>query len=108
MNPMTMPGKLVRDRIPEIVRASGRSPLVRQLGDDERLPALLDKLQEEVDELRAATTVEDRTEEMADVLEVLGAIATELGLAWLTVEATAATKRDERGGFQDGLWMELP
>ena len=104
---MAMPGKLVRDRIPEIVRASGRSPLVRQLGDDERLLALLDKLQEEADELRAATTVEDRTEEMADVLEVLGAIATELGLDWSAVEATAATKRDERGGFQDGLWMEL-
>jgi predicted house-cleaning noncanonical NTP pyrophosphatase (MazG superfamily) len=105
---MAMPGKLVRDRIPDIVRASGRSPLVRQLGDDELLPALLDKLQEEVDELREATTVADRTEEMADVLEVLGAIATDLGLDWSAVEVAAATKRDERGGFQDGLWMELP
>lgn len=105
---MTMPGKLVRDRIPEIVRASGRDPLVRQLDRDHRLPALLDKLQEEVDELRAAATVTDRTEEIADVFEVLAAIAADLGLAWSAVEAVATTKREERGGFYDGLWMELP
>lgn len=105
---MTMSGKLVRDRIPEIVRASGRSPLVRQLDGDERLPALLEKLQEEVDELRAAATATDRVEEMADVFEVLGAIASELGLEWPAVEAVATAKREERGGFTDGLWMELP
>jgi len=104
---MTMPGKLVRDRIPEIVRASGRTPLVRQLEADERLVALLDKLQEEVDELRDAATIADRTEEMADVFEVLLALAADLGLDWSTVETVATTKRDERGGFTDGLWMEL-
>ena len=45
-------GKLVRDRIPEIVAAEGGQQNVRVLDDDEYARALLDKLVEEVNELR--------------------------------------------------------
>ena len=47
-------GKLVRDRIPEIIAAEGKTPTVRILNDQEYEAALLDKLCEEVAELRAA------------------------------------------------------
>lgn len=46
--------KLVRDRIPEIIRAEGKNPQVRQVCGDELLRFLKKKLQEEVDELLAA------------------------------------------------------
>ena len=48
-------GKLVRDRIPAIIEASGRVATVRVLGDEDYDVALFDKLIEEVDELRDAT-----------------------------------------------------
>lgn len=48
--------KLVRDRIPELIRASGRTPVIRTLSDDEYWAALDAKLDEEVVELRAADT----------------------------------------------------
>ena len=68
-------GKLVRDNIPEMIRASGRVPSVKTLGIDAFKTALRDKLIEETSELRAA---EDRSKiltEAADVLEVLTAFA---------------------------------
>jgi predicted house-cleaning noncanonical NTP pyrophosphatase (MazG superfamily) len=42
-------GKLVRDRIPEIIRADGRSVQTRMLGDAAYCTALLDKLVEDVE-----------------------------------------------------------
>jgi hypothetical protein len=50
-------GKLVRDKIPDMIRASGRTPHVRTLSTAEYRTALLDKLCEEVAELSAAATV---------------------------------------------------
>ena len=47
-------GKFVRDRIPEINESTGGQPTTRVLESAERLPALLLKLREESDELRAA------------------------------------------------------
>jgi predicted house-cleaning noncanonical NTP pyrophosphatase (MazG superfamily) len=42
--------KLVRDRIPEIIEASGRKPVVEVLGQEEYVRELRRKLQEEVQE----------------------------------------------------------
>ena len=64
------PGKLVRDRIPEIIRASGADPVVRTLTGEELIAALFDKLAEEASELREAGPL-DAAEEMADVMEVV-------------------------------------
>ena len=107
MAQMDAEGKLVRDRIPEIIEAAGGQPSTRVLDQAERLPALLMKLQEESDELRAAASPAAQSEELADVLEVLKAIASELGQPWNEIEATAAEKRAERGGFEAGIWLEL-
>ena len=104
---MDAPGKLVRDRIPEIIESAGGQPTTRMLEPAERLPALLLKLQEESDELRAAASPAEQGEELADVLEVLKAIASELGQPWDEIETTAAEKRAERGGFEAGIWLEL-
>src|SRR5690606_342167 len=68
-------GKLVRDKIPEFIRASGRTPHVSALSPSAYREALIDKLREEAAELQAAQTGEALLEEAADVLEVLAAIA---------------------------------
>jgi len=97
-------GKLVRDRIPEIIRESGGVPSVAVLRGDALLQALFDKLYEEADELRAADA-ENRVEELADVLEVLQAIADNLGLEMSELVEIADAKKLLRGGFEHGFFL---
>ena len=61
--------------------------------------ALLDKLQEEVGELREAVIKDDVQEEVADVLEVLRSLATAAGLDWEEIEAFREAKRKRKGSF---------
>jgi predicted house-cleaning noncanonical NTP pyrophosphatase (MazG superfamily) len=98
-------GKLVRDRIPEIIVAAGGTPRVRELDDEEYDAALLDKLREEVDELRAAPA-EHRLEEAADVYEVLLALLARQSLGAEALAAAAHSKRRDRGGFEKRLWWD--
>jgi predicted house-cleaning noncanonical NTP pyrophosphatase (MazG superfamily) len=97
-------GKLVRDRIPEIIRSAGGSPTVSALGGEELLNALFAKLLEEATELRNANG-ENRVEELADVFEVILAIADNFDIEISDVERAAATKRAARGGFRSGLFL---
>lgn len=97
-------GKLVRDGIPDIMRASGVEPIVHTLQEPEVLDALFAKLAEEAEELRSAPDAE-RLEELADLFEVVRAIANHLGIELQAVEREAARKRHERGGFSKGLWL---
>jgi predicted house-cleaning noncanonical NTP pyrophosphatase (MazG superfamily) len=99
-------GKLVRDRIPDIIRASGRTPRVMTMRPDAYRRALLDKLREEVAELAAAPTTEELLEEVADVLEVLTAIAVEHGAGLATIGDIARAKRNEGGSFDRRFWLD--
>ena len=98
-------GKLVRDRIPEIIRAEGREPVTRVLTLNEYETELHAKLAEEAAELLVAPA-DDRLEEMADVYEVLSAMAAHHGFTMRDVALTAADKLSARGGFGDRLWLE--
>ena len=100
-------GKLVRDGIPDIIRADGGNPQVVILDGDNYTVSLRSKLLEEVEELLSAPP-EKRIEEIADVVEVLYAIAEDLGLDWDTVQAERLRKRCERGGFEGRVWLKEP
>ena len=97
--------KLVRDRIPEIIRAEGRACSTRTLTESEYRAALLHKLVEEATEARDAPPAE-LVNELADVLEVLDALTAAFGLTRADIEAEQARKREERGGFAGRLWWE--
>jgi predicted house-cleaning noncanonical NTP pyrophosphatase (MazG superfamily) len=97
--------KLVRDGIPRIIEADGGKPVTRVLDQAGYLAALRAKLLEEAEEAQAAPDRQLRAE-LADVLEVLRALATAHGLNWEDVEAEAARKRDERGGFDQRIFLE--
>lgn len=99
-------GKLVRDRIPEIIESNGDFPVSRQLTDEEYVPALLSKLLKEGQELALAGSRQERLEEAADVYEVLAAIAGVDGFSLAEVEAAAVQKRTDRGGFQNKIWLD--
>ena len=78
--------------------------MVTLIAQELHLEALMLKLREECAELVDATPAE-LLEEVADVLEVLRGIALASGATWEEVEALAAAKRDERGGFVQGVWL---
>lgn len=89
-------GKLVRDKIPQIILADGKKPLIRVLDEEEYLKELDRKLNEEVAEYQADKSVE----EMADVLEVLFAICEARGHSVEELMELRKTKREQRGGFK--------
>ncbi|GAA3572013.1 nucleoside triphosphate pyrophosphohydrolase [Nonomuraea rosea] len=97
-------GKLVRDKIPDIIRQDGREPAVTVLGEAEYRAALVAKLFEEATEVSEASPMEV-AEEIADVYEVLRALAAANRYEWAAIEKTAKAKREERGGFQDRLYL---
>jgi predicted house-cleaning noncanonical NTP pyrophosphatase (MazG superfamily) len=98
-------GKLVRDRMPEIIESDGKVPIVRVLDEIDVVPALITKLAEEAEELRTAGSG-DRLGELADLREVLSALTTALGFSHEQVYKAAEQKRDARGGFDRRLWLE--
>lgn len=98
-------GKLVRDLIPDIISASGRVPSTRILDAEEYRNALFDKLFEEGRELRDAAD-DDKAEELADVYEVVRALATDLGITMTKLDEVASEKRGSRGGFGGRVWLD--
>lgn len=93
--------KLVRDRIPEIIRAGGHEPTTRILDDKEYFQELLKKLDEEVAEFKADLSVE----ELADVQEVILALADAIADRE-TLENVRAEKAEKRGAFKDRIFLE--
>ncbi len=93
--------KLVRDRIPDIIRAAGKTPVVRTIADaDEMKRRLIDKLAEEMQEYKESGSVE----EIADIMEVLQALTEKVhGLKWEDVREIQGRKWEERGGFDAGI-----
>ncbi|MZP30418.1 phosphoribosyl-ATP pyrophosphohydrolase [Heliobacterium undosum] len=91
--------KLVRDLIPQIILRAGKYPETRVADDAEYRELLLAKLQEEMQEYLASGS----PEELADILEVLIALAESDGLSWAEIEALADQKREERGAFRDKI-----
>lgn len=99
---MKIYNKLVRDKIPEIIEADGKTCKTRILSEEEYIAALEEKLNEEVAEYQADKTLE----EMADVLEVLHAICVARGYSLEDLEKVRVKKAEERGGFWERIFLE--
>ena len=99
-HPAPATGKLVRDRIPEIIRAEGQEPAVHTAGPAEYATRLRDKLGEEVAEFLAS---EGDPVELADILEVVYALAADGGTGRDELEALRAGKAKRYGAFRQRL-----
>ena len=93
-------GKLVRDKIPQIIMSDGKIPIARTLSEEEYLTELDRKLDEEVAEYQADKSLE----EMADVLEVLFAICEARGHSVDELMKVRDEKRENRGGFKEKIF----
>ncbi|WP_232688249.1 nucleoside triphosphate pyrophosphohydrolase [Halobacterium zhouii] len=94
--------KLVRDRIPEVVREDGETPVVREVSGEEYRDYLAAKLVEEAEEYAESRDVD----ELADVLEVVDAIAATHDVGAGELPQRQAAKASKRGRFEDGVVLE--
>ncbi|MUV37646.1 uncharacterized protein JNUCC1_01452 [Lentibacillus sp. JNUCC-1] len=88
--------KLVRDRIPEIIKNSGKQLKTKTLSEDRYIEELKKKLNEEVAEYQEAATDGRALEELADILELMHALTHQHGATIKEVEQIRTKKADER------------
>lgn len=93
--------KLVRDRIPEIIEASGKICKTEILNDEEYLRMIDTKLDEELAEYHKDQNIE----ELADLMEVIYAAAAARGYTLEELERVRAQKAANRGGFQKKILL---
>lgn len=94
--------KLVRDKIPDIIRSKGREPVMHVATEEEYHEKLNQKLQEEVNEYLHG----EKAEELADILEVVEALAAEKHVTMDELAAIKKKKFEERGGFAQKIILE--
>ncbi|MBD1911948.1 MULTISPECIES: nucleoside triphosphate pyrophosphohydrolase [unclassified Leptolyngbya] len=100
--------KLVRDRIPDLIRAAGKTCDTEVLSETDYRQALRAKLIEEAQEVATAQD-EDLITELADVQEVLMALMAAYKISPETVRKTQMLRREARGSFRQRirlLWTD--
>ena len=99
--------KLVRDKVCEVMadRGIAKSSKFRYAKGKEYQTYLFAKLMEECAEVIGANTAEQRAEEIADVREVLHAIAYLEGIEPHVIEMAQNEKFKDKGGFTKGIVM---
>ena len=94
--------KLVRDRIPEIIQADGKTCVCDVLSDEDYLRLLDQKLNEELAEYQESKS----QEELADLFEDMRAVVKARGWTMEKLEQVRADKADRRGGFEKKILLK--
>lgn len=94
--------KLVRDNIPDICLANNQNPKYRALNDKDYKSALKKKLKEETKEYIRS----DNLEELADILEVVDAIAVSQGSSMDEILRIKESKANINGKFDRKYYLE--
>ena len=93
--------KAIRDKVPEIIESSGASCLVDILDDEKFLDELVFKLEEEIEEFKESTSIE----ELCDLIEIAFRIAELNGVSNEDFEKMREKKNLERGKFAKNLFL---
>lgn len=94
--------KLVRDNIPEIIHKNGKSVQFRSLSASEFSEYLHRKLDEEVAEFHETPSLE----ELADITEVIYALAETHGYSVFDLGRMRRRKLFEKGGYVKRICLE--
>lgn len=94
--------KLVRDKIPAIIKAAGKECEIETLSNDKYLEMIDAKLDEELAEYHK----DQNLEELADLLEVIHAATKARGYTIEQLEDLRRKKADERGGFESRAFLK--
>jgi predicted house-cleaning noncanonical NTP pyrophosphatase (MazG superfamily) len=96
-------GKIVRDKIPARIAQRKEAEVTRKLPENIQKNYLISKLLEEALEVRNAETRNEKTLELADLVEIVRALARLDGISIEEVVKAADEKRTKAGGFDEGL-----
>ncbi len=94
--------KLVRDRIPEIIRSTGGNPKTHRAGAAEYKKKLTQKLVEEAMEYGQSRD----PEELADLLEVLRSLCAANKTTFTKIEQIRVAKAKARGSFSKRIILD--
>jgi predicted house-cleaning noncanonical NTP pyrophosphatase (MazG superfamily) len=97
--------KLVRDGIPEVIENTGKEFFTRILNETEYIEQLKKKAYEELEEYVNTDNKVDAIEELADLLEIIHALAKYHGSSIAEVEEVRKQKAEKRGGFKDKIFL---
>ena len=93
--------KLVRDKVPELIKESGRQYKIKKLDDKEFYNALIDKIIEEIEEFRLS----DNEEEIADIYEILDHLVKLNEYEPMHIDYLRLIKREARGSFDERVFL---
>ena len=93
--------KLVRDNIPLICESNGQIPETKILNDENYLNALKAKLYEEVEEYLSDCSIE----ELADIIEVVQALAENQGSSLAEIMEIKQNKQNKNGAFRNKIFL---
>ncbi|MDR6999682.1 nucleoside triphosphate pyrophosphohydrolase [Neobacillus niacini] len=102
---MPIYNKLVRDRIPEIIEDTGKTFSTKILNNNDYIKELRKKSFEELEEYMNTTNNEDAIEELADLLEIIHALAEYHESSIEKVEEVRQKKAEKRGGFKEKIFL---
>lgn len=98
--------KLIRNKIPQIIKNNGKTPTTRILPEEEYIKEICNKTQEELTEYIEAKTKPDKLEELSDLLELINALAEHEGTTLEEIDEIRKKKAEERGGFQNRIFLQ--
>ena len=93
--------KLVRDNIPLICLSNGQTPETTILDDKNYISALKSKLYEEVEEF----LLDYNIEELADIIEVIEALAENQGSSLDEIMKIKQHKQNKNGAFKNRIFL---
>ena len=93
--------KLVRDNIPLICVSNGQTPETKILDDENYASALKTKLYEEVEEY----LLDYNIEELADIIEVIEALAENQGSSLDEIMKIKQHKQNRNGAFKNRIFL---
>ncbi|HDR7606577.1 nucleoside triphosphate pyrophosphohydrolase [Bacillus mycoides] len=97
--------KLIRNKIPQVIKSNGKTPTTRTLNEDEYIKEICKKTQEELAEYIEAKTKPDKLEELSDLLELINALAEYEGTTLEEINNIRKKKVEERGGFSNRVFL---
>lgn len=98
---MRVYNKLVRNKIPDIIRANGEQPVTKELSNEDYYECLKQKLCEEAEEFRKDGSIE----ELADVCEVILALSECMHIGIADINEVRRQKAASRGNFSEKVFL---